>query len=57
MAFLILSRTFSSTEDDDIVNDYDHDEDDEKPSDKYQKPKQYSFAGLVLSRLIRESCK
>ncbi|CAB4036296.1 Hypothetical predicted protein, partial [Paramuricea clavata] len=44
--------TFTSTEDDD---DNDHDTYNERPSEKYQKPKQYSFAGLIVSRLIRES--
>ena len=52
--FLIYHRTFTSTEDDD---DDDHDTYNERPSEKYQKPKQYSFAGLIVSRLIRESCK
>ena len=53
------SRTFTSTEDDDDDDDEydDHDAYNEKPSDKYKKPKEYSFAGLILSRLIRESCK
>lgn len=40
------SRTFESTM-----------HQDEDPREKYKAPKDYSFAGLILSRLIRESCK
>mgnify|MGYP002804016082 CR=1 FL=1 len=47
-------RTFTSTNGDD---DEDDDIENERPADKYKKPKEYSFAALILSRLIRESCK
>ncbi|XP_028402177.1 uncharacterized protein LOC114525155 [Dendronephthya gigantea] len=52
-----LGWTFTSTDEDDDEEDYDDDDDHdiERPIDKYQKPKRYSFAGLILSRLIRES--
>ena len=53
---ILISRTFTSTDDDDDYDD-EHDIENESPSDKYKKPKEYSFAGLILSRLIRESCK
>ena len=57
-----ILRTFTSTGDDDDEDDDDYvdvhgDVENERPADKYKKPKEYSFAGLILSRLIRESCK
>ena len=55
-----LGWTFTSTDDDDDEDEDDyvdvHDDiENERPADKYKKPKEYSFAGLILSRLIRES--
>ena len=57
---ILYPRTFTSTDGDDEDDEEDYDDNDhdiERPADKYQKPKEYSFAGLILSRLIRKSCK